>query len=35
MNELVIAGRKAIVETADLQDPRRDLRFCSLSRAST
>ena len=27
MNELVIAGRQAIVETADLQDPRRDLRF--------
>ena len=27
MNDLVIAGRQAIVETADLQDPRRDLRF--------
>lgn len=27
MNDLVLAGRQAIVETADLQDPRRDLRF--------
>jgi HlyD family secretion protein len=27
MNEIVLAGRQAVVETADLQDPRRDLRL--------
>ena len=27
MNDLVLAGRQAIIDTAELQDPRRELRF--------